>query len=70
MVARVTVLVGCDSSFVWPVAAGWLAGWSRFAGRLVAVGCPFGLGCLAGLSRLVGRLVPVGWTVGPGWLAG
>ena len=50
----------------WPLGPGWLARWSRMAGRLVPVGCPVGPAWLAGWSLLVSRLVPGGWLVSPG----
>ena len=44
----------------WPLGPGWLARWTRMAGRLVSVGCPVSTGWLAGWSMLVSRLAPGG----------
>ena len=44
----------------WPLGPGWLARWTRMAGRLVPVGCPVSTGWLAGWSLLVSRLAPGG----------
>ena len=62
----------------WPIGPGWLARWTRMAGRFVPVGCPVSAGWLAGWPLLVSRLAPgnlagesrLFWPVGPGWLAG
>ena len=46
---------------IWPLGPGWLARWTRMAGRLVPVGCPVSTGWLAGWSLLVFRLAPGGF---------